>query len=157
MNLLFLDVGNSTCSILAEAILNAQDGEQVRAWSAGTRPDGAVHPLTYEILETVGMPVAALRSKHPSEIGASDSSKIDIVIALTEGIAADSAVTGAAVQVRWHLPDPAEVSVPETAQLTAFADTFRILEQYIQALLGLPLQFLSADELRQQLELLIES
>jgi arsenate reductase len=154
MNVLFLGTGSSARSILAEAILNARDGPQVRAWSAGSRPLGEIHPLAREILQTVGMPVAALRSKHLDEFSRSEAPHMDIVIALCEQAGAEFAPgwPGTPVRVQWEFPDPAAVGGPEHVQLAAFAETFRKLERRIQALLALPLQFLSVDELQQQLE-----
>jgi protein-tyrosine-phosphatase len=156
MNVLFLDIGNSARSILAEAILNARDGRQVRAWSAGSRPVGEVHPLTGEILQTVGMWSVGLRSKHLDEFSRSDSPSMDIMIALCKeaGVESDSVWPGAPKCIRWELPDPAATEGGEQIRLAAFAETFRALDRRIQVLLTLPLQFLSADELQQQLELL---
>jgi protein-tyrosine-phosphatase len=159
MNVLFLGIGNSARSILAEAILNARDGHQVRAWSAGSRPLGEIHPLTREILQTVGMPIATLHSKHLDEFSRSDAPPMDIVITLCEQAGAESVQDwpGSPIRVQWELPDPATTAGAEQIRLAAFAETFRILDRRIQALLTLPLQFLSADELQQQLDLLTDN
>lgn len=156
MNVLFLGSGNSTRSILAEAILNARDGQQVRAWSAGSQPQGTVHPLAREILQTVGMGETTLRSKPWSDFTRDGAPHMDVVIVLCPGVVTESRSNwpGTPVQVHWELPDPAAITGPEQVRLAAFADTFRSLDRRIQALLALPLQFLSADELAQQLELL---
>ncbi|HLW73498.1 MAG TPA: arsenate reductase ArsC, partial [Gammaproteobacteria bacterium] len=58
---------------------------------------------------------------------------------------------GAPVKVHWGLPDPAAAEGSEAARLAAFAATFTALEKRIDLLLGLPLAFLSPDELQQQL------
>ncbi|MGH8372772.1 MAG: arsenate reductase ArsC [Gammaproteobacteria bacterium] len=156
MNVLFLGIGNSARSILAEAILNARDGRHVHAWSAGSRPLGEIHPLTREILQAVGIPVTTLRSKHLDEFSRSDAPHMDIVIALCKQAGAEPVHDwpGTPIRVRWVLPDPTATAGAEQIRLAAFAEMFRILDRRIQRLLTLPLQFLSADELQQQLELL---
>jgi len=59
-NVLFLCTGNSARSILAEAYLNSASGGQFLAFSAGSHPKGAVHPLTLETLRQAGLSLAGL-------------------------------------------------------------------------------------------------
>lgn len=51
---LFLCAGNSCRSQMAEAIVNARRSEW-RAFSAGTRPAGFVHPLAIRVLHEIGI------------------------------------------------------------------------------------------------------
>ncbi len=52
---LFLCTGNSCRSQMAEAIVNAQLGDEWQAVSAGTVPAGYVHPKALTVLEEIGI------------------------------------------------------------------------------------------------------
>jgi hypothetical protein len=64
---LILCTGNSCRSILAEAIWRHLAGDRYEVVSAGTHPKG-VHPLTVQVLQERGVPVAGLRSKSIHEV-----------------------------------------------------------------------------------------
>jgi arsenate reductase (thioredoxin) len=62
-NVLFLCIGNSARSILAEGILR-KDGEgRFKAFSAGSQPKGTVNPLALKLLAAHGYPTDGYRSK----------------------------------------------------------------------------------------------
>jgi arsenate reductase len=63
---LFLCSGNSCRSQMAEAIVNARLSDQWRAFSAGTKPSGSVHPKAIQVLEEIGISHAG-RSKPADE------------------------------------------------------------------------------------------
>jgi len=52
---LFLCTGNSCRSQMAEAIVNARYSKEWRAFSAGTRPAGFVHPKAIQVLKEIGI------------------------------------------------------------------------------------------------------
>lgn len=52
---LFLCVGNSCRSQMAEAIVNARLGQHWLAQSAGSQPEGYVHPRAIEALREIGI------------------------------------------------------------------------------------------------------
>ena len=153
MNILFLCTGNSARSILAEALFNAKAEGAHRAYSAGSHPKGTVHPLALAVLETCGIPVAGLESKSWETYTGDSAPHMDVVITVCDQAAAEACPfwPGAPVSVHWGLPDPAAVEGSESERLTAFAATLTSLEKRIDLLFGLPLAFLSPDELQQQL------
>ena len=62
-NVLFLCSANSARSIIAEVVLNQLGKGRFRAFSAGSQPSGAVHPLTLKVLQGQGYDTGTLRSK----------------------------------------------------------------------------------------------
>lgn len=66
-NVLFLRTGNSARSVLAESMLNKDGQGRFRAFSAGSKPKGAVHPLAVQVLqETIIPPMGSARSRGTS-------------------------------------------------------------------------------------------
>ena len=63
MKFLFLCTGNSCRSILSEVLFNSRAPEGWKAYSAGSKPSGQVHPLTLETLENLGLSTEGLWSK----------------------------------------------------------------------------------------------
>ncbi len=153
MNVLFLCTANSARSILAEAIFNAKAEGAHRAYSAGSHPKGEVHPLALAVLETCGLPHQGLASKSWEVYTGDGGPHMDVVITVCDQAAAEACPLwpGAPVSVHWGLPDPAAAGGSDQERLAAFAATFTALEKRIELLLGLPLAFLSPDELQQQL------
>ena len=62
-NVLFICTGNSARSILAEGLLNHLGRGRFQAYSAGSHPRGAVHPLALKDLSAPGIPTHRFRSK----------------------------------------------------------------------------------------------
>ena len=77
---LFICLGNSCRSIMAEALVRHRCGDRWEAASAGLSPLGWVAPETLEALAEVGVSPAALRSKG---LGEFDLSEFALVVNLS--------------------------------------------------------------------------
>lgn len=143
INVLFLCTGNSARSIMAEAMLNdpALGGGRFRAFSAGSHPRGAVHPLAIELLREHGLPVDGLRSKSWDEFAAPGAPAIDVVITVCDSAAAEPCPVwpGRPATLHWSVLDPASVTGSEAARRQAFRDTMRRLRARIESWVGGPL------------------
>ena len=78
---LVLCTGNSCRSQMAEVILNHDLGGQVRALSAGTRPQPKVADGAIEALKLAGLPTDGLR---PKDIDAVMNENIDLVVTVCD-------------------------------------------------------------------------
>ncbi len=151
---LFLCTGNSARSILAESILN-QDGEgRFTAFSAGSHPNGQVHPAAISLLKKLGHPLASLRSKSWEEFSGPKAPRIDFVFTVCGSAAAEVCPVwpGQPLSAHWGLPDPAAVEGTEDESHFAFADTYRMLEHRISRLVNLPLESLDRLGLQKQFD-----
>ena len=114
---LFLCVGNSARSQMAEGLARAHFGDAVRVQSAGSKPS-SVHPLAVAALAEVGIDLSRQRSKSVAEI---DAGSVDLVITLC----AEEVCPVYPKRVRklhWPLPDPAAGPSVFAHPLDAFRD-----------------------------------
>ena len=128
-NVLILCTANSARSIMAEALLNqlsALDDGAVTAYSAGSRPRGAVHPVALQVLSEHGIDTRALRSKSWDEFALSSAPAMDVVITVCDSAAGEACPLwpGVPARVHWGLPDPAAVVGSEAETLSAFRAAF---------------------------------
>ena len=135
-NVLFLCTGNSARSILAEALLNRDGGGRYRAFSAGSHPKGAVHPMALEILRDGGFPVAGLRSKSWDEFAGAEAPPLDIIVTVCDNAAGETCPVwpGHPARAHWGIADPA--AVEGDGQRAAFEEAYRLLETRIADLLS---------------------
>jgi len=139
---LVLCTGNSARSILGEAIINSLGAGRLAAYSAGSQPKGAPHPGALRLLARKGIDASQFRSKSWAEFAAPGSPPIDIAITVCGNAAGEACqlFSGAPIRAHWGLPDPAEVTGTEAEVDAAFAETWRLLEMRVRALLALPLE-----------------
>jgi arsenate reductase len=146
---LVLCTGNSARSQIGEALIATMGADRaagvVESESAGSRPAPRVNPYAIEALEAHGIP---WHGRTPKSIDDIAGQHFDLVITVCDN-ARDACpyYPGATAQVHWGLPDPADETEPAAAR-AAFAETFEALNTRVAALLTLPLESLSPDDLR---------
>lgn len=152
-NVLVLCTGNSARSILAEVLFNSLGEGRVRAFSAGSKPVGAVNPGAIRLLQREGIATSCLRSKSWNEFAVPGAPAIDIVITVCGSAAGEScpAFPGKAVRAHWGLADPAGVRGGVAAEDAAFEHTWVLLCQRVEEFLALPFESLSDAELQREL------
>ncbi len=148
INVLTLCTGNSARSILGEALFNHLGQGRVRAFSAGSRPSGAVNPLALETLEKHGVPLPAeIRSKSWDEFAAPGAPTIDYIFTVCASAAAEACPVwpGHPTTAHWAIDDPAHVE-PMAARRIAFEAAYAALEKRIKAFLALDLEAMTRQD-----------
>lgn len=150
-NVLFLCTGNSARSIMAEALLDRDGAGRFRAWSAGSHPKGAVHPMALDVLGGLGFDLAPLRSKSWDEFAAPGAPALDFVFTVCDSAAGEScpAWPGQPMSAHWGIEDPAAVDGPD--QRDAFTRALHYLRNRIALFLALPIESIDAMSLRERL------
>ena len=115
---LFLCTGNSARSQLAEAIVNARHSDEWRAFSAGVKPVGYVHPLAIAALKEIGITHAG-ESKHIHQLPSRD---FDLVITVCDSAAEECPVWPGRAGRRLHhsYSDPAKAEGTDEQRLMMF-------------------------------------
>ena len=149
-NVLFLCTGNSARSIIAESLLNHWGKGRFRAFSAGSRPKGDVHPLTLATLRRYHLPVDGLRSKSWDEFAQGQA--MDFVFTVCDQAAGEMCPVwpGHRMNAHWGMPDPAAVQGSDDIRRQAFHDAAITLKRRLELLLALSMQQLDAIALKHE-------
>ena len=153
-NVLFLCTGNSARSILAEAILNREGQGRFKAFSAGSKPNGEVHPYALALLKKMNHDVSGLRSKSWDEFAGPDAPEMDFVFTVCDNAAGETCPfwPGQPMTAHWGVPDPAAVEGTEAEKHFAFADTYRMMSNRISIFVNLPMASLDRMALQKRLD-----
>ena len=140
-NVLFICTGNSARSILAEGLLDALGSSRFKAFSAGSHPKGAVHPLALETLRTLRLSDQGFSSKSWAEFAKDGAPPMDFVITVCDQAAGEMCPVwpGQPITAHWGLPDPAAVGGSEEDKKRAFMDAAVTLKRRIEFMLSLPM------------------
>lgn len=116
---------------MGEALINAMCRGHYQAFSAGSRPTGAVHPQALSTLKKHHLLTDQLRSKSWDEFA---DWSFDLLITVCDDAAKEACPVrvGKHQQLHWSIPDPASVQ-GSTAQVTqAFEATCEMLRMRIK-------------------------
>ncbi len=151
-NVLFLCTGNSARSIIAEAIMNRVGAERFRAYSAGSHPNGTVNPHALNLLKRLDYSTENFRSKPWDEFSGPDKPPLDFVITVCDNAAGEVCPVwpGQPMTAHWGMPDPAAVQGTDVEIALAFAETYRMLNNRINAFANLKMSGLDRLSLQQQ-------
>jgi arsenate reductase len=132
--ILFLCTGNSCRSQMAEAIVNARYGSEWRAFSAGTKPSGYVHPKAITALSEIGI-VHAGTSKQIDELHTKD---FDLVVTVCDSAAEECPVWPGKAGKRVHhsFMDPARAEGNDEEQMAVFRQVRSEMLEVIPKLLS---------------------
>jgi len=155
-NVLFLCTGNSSRSIMAEAIMNRKGFPNFKAYSAGSHPTGRVNPAALRQLEIAKLPIAGLRSKDWSEFAEPDAPPLHFVFTVCDAAAKEVCPVwpGQPMTAHWGVPDPAAVQGSPEQIERAFRDAFNVLDRRISLLLCLPLESLDKLAIQREIDLI---
>jgi arsenate reductase len=153
-NVLFLCTGNSARSILAECLLNRHGQGRFKAYSAGSKPKGQVHPFALDLLKKLNFITDELRSKDWAEFAYPGAPLLDFVFTLCDEAAAETCPVwpGQPMTAHWGLPDPAAATGDEVTRRLAFAEAFRMLNNRISIFVSLPMKSLDKLSLQKRLD-----
>ena len=118
-SVLFLCTGNCVRSQMAEAIVNARYSKEWRAFSAGTRPAGFVHPMAIQVLREIDIEHRG-ESKSVEQFRDQD---FDLVITVCDDANEECPVwLGRGKRVHEGFRDPAKVDGTDEQRLAAFRE-----------------------------------
>ena len=138
---------------MAEAILNKIGAGKFRAFSAGSQPEGRVHPEALQLLQSLGYDTSSFRSKSWSEFADPGAPLLDFVFTVCDNAAGEVCPVwpGQPMTAHWGVPDPAEAKGTPAEVALASKDAYRMLNQRIGIFTSLPLRSLDRLSLQSKL------
>jgi protein-tyrosine-phosphatase len=120
----FVCVENSNRSQMAEAFARIHGGDQVEAFSAGSRPSGKVNPKAIESMKEIGYDLSGHRSKSLADLAG-----MEFDVAVTMGCGDECPFIRAKRREDWQIPDPKELPQEK------FREVRYLIEQKVKELL----------------------
>jgi arsenate reductase len=127
LNILFVCVGNSCRSQMAEALANQLGNGRVKAWSAGSSPLGRIVPETFDVLEEKGISLEGHWSKSLRDVPVDE---MDLVVGMGCEVSCPVPVGFRGRVIEWNIPDPFGRG------LESFRGVRDVIERQVRALLN---------------------
>jgi len=153
-NVLFLCTGNSSRSIMAEAIMNRKGAPIFTAYSAGSHPSGTVRPEALRNIESAGLSTKGLRSKSWEEFTRPESPHLSFVFTVCDNAAKEVCPVwpGQPMTAHWGVPDPAAVEGTSEDIERAYKQAFAMLNTRISLMLALPLSSMDSLAVKKEID-----
>ena len=134
MNILFMCVGNSARSQIAEGLAKAMLGKEHQIESAGSIPSGKVHLGAISCMQSIGIDISNHYSKSTDELESDFMDNLDYVITLcAEEVC--PALPASAAALHWMHPDPVNVNFDKAQEAEAFEHTresiYKLLKKFL--------------------------
>ncbi len=134
MNILFLCVGNSARSQIAEGLANNMFGNKHIIRSAGSAPTGKVHRHALIALEDIGIDISSYKSKAIEDLDKDFVNNLDFVVTLcAEEVC--PVLPSKAKLLHWVNEDPVNDKLNEAQLKIAFIKTrdniFNLLKKFM--------------------------
>jgi arsenate reductase len=123
-SILFVCIENSNRSQMAQAFAIMHGKEHVRAYSAGSRPSGAINPKAIAAMKELGYDLTAHHSKSLEQIP-----PIEYDYVVTMGCGDACPLVKAKHRIDWNIPDPRDMNEQ------AFRKVRDLIEQKVKDLL----------------------
>ena len=103
VKVLFVCVGNSCRSQMAEAFATHIGRGRVRAWSAGSAPLGRILPLTYDVMKEKGLTLEGHISKGLAEV---PMTEMNVIVGMGCEVVCPVPAGFKGRRIEWNIPDP---------------------------------------------------
>jgi arsenate reductase len=139
---------------MAECALARFGRDRFRAFSAGSRPTGEVHPLALDLLRTLGHDTSSLRSKSWDELAKPGAPPLDFVFTVCDRARGEVCPVwpGQPMTAHWGVDDPAAFSGTEEAKRRFFKKIYTELESRVKLFAALRIDQLDGLALQRRLD-----
>jgi len=133
MNILFLCVGNSARSQIAEGLAKSMMGSKHNIKSAGSQPSGSVHPNAINTMNEIGIDISNYESKRVEDLDKEFINDVDYIITLCAEEFCPT-LNNKAKKIHWANEDPDNDSYSDQQLETEFRRTreniFKLLKKF---------------------------